>query len=236
MRILTDKDYCTAAEMLDCHPAMVKAVAQVEASGSGYDKQGRLKLRFEGHKFRAFTNKTYDQSHPNVSYPYSQSRHKNHGYTAFNEAFQLDPTAALLATSWGKFQVMGFNYEDAGYETVNEMVDDYRAGEDRQLFSFVTLIKKWGLADEMQRATLADCRVIAKFYNGADYAVNRYDRKIYDWNVRFRRQGIDCSAAPEPAPETPSIIPPPSSSCQEKPSQTRTESPVRRFISRFWRW
>lgn len=236
VKVLIDRDYCDAAEQVNCEPAMIKALAEVESSGSGFDKSGRLKLRFEGHKFRGYTNKIYDRTHPGISYPYSHTSSKSHGYTAFNEAFTLNPTAALLSTSWGAFQVMGFNYGDAGFETVHEMVDAYRTGEAAQLKSFITLISNWGLADEMRRATRRDCEVIAKVYNGAKYKQWGYDTKLYTALVKWRRKGIDCSKpeTKEDAPcIQPSASPPAKTESQNPPSGRPLESGWRKWL-KWW--
>lgn len=41
-----------------------------------------------------------------------------HQYKRLCKAYQLDPLAALQASSWGKFQIMGFNYKQAGFDNV----------------------------------------------------------------------------------------------------------------------
>jgi glutathione synthase/RimK-type ligase-like ATP-grasp enzyme len=41
-----------------------------------------------------------------------------------------------MATSWGKFQMMGFNYKIVGFETVGDMVDYLKKGEAEQLEVF----------------------------------------------------------------------------------------------------
>lgn len=208
---LADLDYCEAAKFLDCPIKNIKALAKVESGGrGGFDEKGRVLIRFEGHKFRGFTAKKYDRSHPGVSYPY-HSKHrncgKNHSYGGFNEAFALDASAAMLSTSYGMFQPMGFNHEEMGYETVDEMLDDFKTGEKAQLLAFCRLIKKWGLADELRRGTLKDFTVIAKRYNGADYASNNYHNKMFNYAKEFGREKIDCSKPSAAKKETEQIPP-----------------------------
>lgn len=231
---LTLNDYCDAARLLGCSVAAIKAVAKVESGGrGGFDERGRVLIRFEGHKFRGYTNGRYDHSHPNISYRYSQMRSKPHGYSAFNEAFMLNPTAAMLSTSWGMFQPMGFNYDSLGYGTVNEMIDDFKRGEREQLFAFCRLIQSWGLADELQRAQLADFARFARRYNGPDYRSNRYDEKMYRFYRQYRQQNIKCpdrdrdideafsrivSPAANPSREIPSVTP------ESDPADIRTGS------------
>lgn len=193
MNKLTLDDFCNAAKQLSCSVSAIKAVATVESGGrSGFDEKGRLLLRFEGHIFRKFTGGRFDQSHPHLSYSYGNRHGKTHGYTAFNEAFALDKIAAMLATSFGMFQPMGFNHDEMGYDSVEHMVADFQTGEKAQLLAFVRLIKKWGLDDELGRATLRDFQVFAKRYNGADYKSNRYDTKMHDYYLESERRGVRC--------------------------------------------
>jgi hypothetical protein len=46
------------------------------------------------------------------------------------KAVQLDRTAALKSTSWGLGQVMGFNYDKAGYDSVESMVQKSMESEE----------------------------------------------------------------------------------------------------------
>lgn len=190
---LTDFDYCNAAEDLGCGVPIMKAVAETESAGDGYLGDGRIKIRFEGHKFKGFTGGKYDGSHPRISYPYKVQRSKPHGYEAFNEAFALEPTVALLATSWGKFQPMGFTHDEAGFDDVHEFVEFLKISEGNQLLAFCALVKHRGLADELRRGTLADCATFARLYNGASYKDNNYDTKIFHGKEKYAKQKIDCS-------------------------------------------
>lgn len=190
MNKLNNSDYGEAATFLKCEIRAIKAVAIVESGGrGGFDEKGRVLIRFEGHKFRSFTNGKYDISHPHVSYRYHKS-HRNcgniHGYTAFNEAMKLDPLAAMKSCSIGMFQPMVFNYHEMGYSSVHEMWDDFRKGEREQLLAFCRLIKRWGLDDELRRATLADFTVFARVYNGADFRANDYHNKMHRYYVNYK--------------------------------------------------
>lgn len=189
---LTDADYCDAAEELGCEVAAIKAVAEVESAGGGFLKNGNIVIRFEGHVFRRETRRKYDKSHPHLSYPFSAHKSKSHGYTAFNEAFSLDPDSALLSTSWGKFQPMGFTHEEAGFDSVHDFVDYLKRGEREQLLAFVGLVRYRGLDDELRRHDWAG---FARVYNGAAYKTNNYDVKMKRAYDKFKVQKIDCEAA-----------------------------------------
>jgi hypothetical protein len=174
-RKLNDNDITNAAQELNCDIATIKAVCEVEAAGSGYDNSDRLKLRFEGHKFRNWTNRAYDTSHSNLSYPYGVQKTKQHGYSAFAEAAALDQQAAMKSTSWGLFQPMGEYFEECGFNSVEELVKSYTVSEGNQLLGFVRQVKKRGLDGKLRRRDWAG---FALSYNGEDYRSNKYDTKL----------------------------------------------------------
>lgn len=73
---LADADYVRAAQRLSAKvdPLLVKALAEKESGGkSGFGADGRVIIAFEGHKFRKYTKRIYDQSHPKLSYPYTRA-------------------------------------------------------------------------------------------------------------------------------------------------------------------
>lgn len=87
----------------------------------------------------------------------------------------LNEDAALRATSWGKFQILGDNYKAAGYPTVKEFVGAMKSGEGEQLRAFVNFIKSQGMVDELQRKDWAS---FAEKYNGPSYKSNKYDKRL----------------------------------------------------------
>lgn len=184
MSKLTEIDFKDAAEKIGCDVATIRAVTAVESNGNGFDADGRIILRFEGHIFQRLTKGKFNKSNPNVSYPFSIQRSKPHGYSAFNEAFALDQNAAMESTSYGMFQPMGFNHELCGFETVAEMVDYLKQGERFQLLVFVEFVKRRGLVSALQTKNWAK---FAFGYNGSAYRVNRYDVKLANFYKQFSR-------------------------------------------------
>jgi hypothetical protein len=91
------------------------------------------------------------------------------------ERLKVKTEIAYLSASWGMFQIMGFNYELAGYPDVVSMVHDYFDGEGKQLKSFTIFLDKRNLLDELQRKDWAS---FARGYNGPRYAENQYDTKL----------------------------------------------------------
>ena len=184
---LTQDDYNIAAWRLSCSPEAIKAVASVESMGAGFLPSGEPKILFEPHVFSRLTNNKYDKSHPKTSYkkwgtyPYGTVS-SQHGRLA--EAAKLDRNAALQSTSWGEFQIMGFNYGVCGYKSVQELVNDAYRGVDGHLEMFVRYVIGRRLDDELRRLDWAG---FAYGYNGAGYAQNHYDTKMAAAYNRFNK-------------------------------------------------
>lgn len=196
---LTEKGISEAAKELGVEPAVIKAVAEVESAGDGFLHDGRVKILFERHKFHKYTDGNYDKDHPDISNPQAggYGAGGEHQNARFSEAFELDPEAAMMSASWGKFQIMGFNYKAAGFDTVGEFVDAMKEGEDQQLKAFVKLIKSWGLGQELRNHDWAG---FARQYNGGDYKKNHYDTKLAVAYEKFKHDPVE----PEhPKTETP---------------------------------
>jgi len=174
--VLTEKDYKDAAKMLDAEVAAIKAVAEIESAGNGFLQSGEPKLLFERHIFSKRTGGLFDGSHPNVSnrvpggYGTAGNQHKR-----LQEAVTLNRDAALMSASWGKFQIMGFNYALAGFNTLQEFVNAMYRSEREHLLAFVNYIKNVSLDDELREHRWAD---FARKYNGPEYRKNKYDTKL----------------------------------------------------------
>lgn len=179
-RGISEADYAVVAHQLGVDPAAIKAVAQVEASGDGYLASGKPKILFEAHIFSQKTGHRFDGSHPNISSPtWNRSLYGaggEHQWARFEEAYKLDPKAAMEATSWGRFQIMGFNYKAAGYNDVQSFVNAMKHSEADQLKAFASFIESNpSMHHALQRH---DWAAFARAYNGAGYAQNDYDTKI----------------------------------------------------------
>jgi len=185
--LLREADYQRAADALGCQVAAIKAVREVEAGGSGFNPDDSIKVLFEGHHFHRLTGGKYAAKHPTLSYPkwtrefYGKNQADEH--KRFAAAVSLDPVAALQSTSFGLFQVMGFNHARCGFADAADMVKAFSRGEPEQLDGFVEFVKFSGLADELQQCRWAD---FARLYNGPSYAQNRYDTKLA---AAFKKHG-----------------------------------------------
>lgn len=201
---LTAKALQEAANDLGIELAAIRAVDEVESRGAGFSADGHVKILFERHKFHEFTKGKYDASHPNLSNSkaggYGSSKSQ---YGRFSNAFALDPEAAMKSASWGRYQIMGFNYRWAGFNTVGEFVDAMKVSEDDHLKAFVKLIKAWGLTQELKSHNWAG---FARQYNGAGYKRNKYDEKLAAAYEKFRREPLVTASVTEPSrPDPPEI-------------------------------
>lgn len=173
---LTEQDFESAAATLGCSVAVIKAVCQVEAPRGGFLPSGEPTILFERHQFSKRTGRKFDISHPHISNP------KPGGYKGgqtehdrLAEACALNREAALESASWGKFQIMGFNYAPAGFGSLQAFINAMYQSEGRQLDAFVSFIQHEGLASFLRERRWAD---FARRYNGPNYAINSYDTKM----------------------------------------------------------
>lgn len=181
---LTEQDWQDAALALGVPVASVKAVAEVEAPGSAFLPSGEPRILFERHKFSQHTGGKYDKTHPDISNPKWGGYGKEsaqHGRLA--KAAELDRDAALKSASWGRFQILGENYRQAGFDTLQAFINAMYASERHHLFAFVAFIK----ADPKLWSALKsrDWAQVARRYNGPAYAANAYDVKLRKAYERF---------------------------------------------------
>jgi N-acetylmuramidase len=185
---LSEADFLRATRTLRCEIAAIKAVAEVESSGDGYLSSGRPKILFEAHVFSRETQHIYDRSHPDISSPTWNSALYKGGereYQRLEDAMALDIQAALDSASWGRFQIMGFNHQKAGFTSVETFVNAMFESESRHLDAFISFLQATGLADPLREKRWAD---FARGYNGAGYAANQYDVKLKAAYDKYRRQ------------------------------------------------
>lgn len=163
------------------------AFIEVETRGSGYDKQGRVLILFEPHIFyRLLKGDTRKQAvEAGLAYAkWGERPYPRESYTRLDAAMEIDRIAALKACSWGMGQVMGSNYKQAGFSSVEEMVIEFAESEANQLEAAVSFLIANKIDDDLrrldakmkagQRVAPADCVPIVSVYNGKGYARNQY--------------------------------------------------------------
>jgi hypothetical protein len=180
---LADSDIVKAAATLDVPVACVRAVNEVESTGSGFLSDGRPKILFERHIFwqclkaRGIDPAPIALKSPNIC---AQTRGGYQGgaaeYMRLAAAELIDADAAYESASWGAFQVMGNNWQRLSYSGVDDFVARMENGEADQLDAFVRFVAAdTGLLAALKARKWA---AFAKGYNGPDYARNLYDVKL----------------------------------------------------------
>lgn len=176
MNSITDGAYKQAAEKLGVDVATIKAVAEVESKGNGFLSTGEPVILFERHVFSRLTSGRYDIQHADVSNPVAGGYGKTaEQHRRLQKAVALDRRAALQSASWGRFQIMGFNYKAAGFKTLQDFINAMYKSEDAQLDAFVGFILHEGLASFLKSH---DWQGFARYYNGPAYKYSQYDEKL----------------------------------------------------------
>lgn len=181
---LTKEEYKDAAALLGIEVAAVQAVAEVESNGSGFLPSKRPRILFESRVFHSRTGGVFDIDHPDVSTRAWVRNYKGGEaeYERLEKAMKLDELAALASCSWGRFQIMGFNYNAAGYGSIESFVRGMVTSERNQLLAFVSCIKTWGLGSELKHHRWTQ---FAEKYNGPGYAQNKYDLRLLEAYTKY---------------------------------------------------
>ena len=184
--MITEPQYLNAAQIIGCDVPAIKSVAQVEGGGIGFYHDGRIILKYEGHVFHKFTKGKFDQAHPTLSYPSWTEKFSAYGpdaYHRFNQAFSLDPHAAMMSTSWGMFQIMGENYSSCGFKSVDAFISFLKIDEGHHLIAFADYLVDQVLAKYLRTLDWAN---FAKHYNGPLWQKNNYAGKLAAAYVHFK--------------------------------------------------
>lgn len=153
------------------------AFMEVEAAGSGFDRQGRPKMLFEPHVFyRNLQGQKRDAAvKAGLAYPKWRREYPKDSYPRLLEAIEIDETAALRSASWGLGQILGENHKLVGYATPQAMVRAFIEDEETHLEAIVAFLKGKGLDKHLRAHEWAK---VAEGYNGAQYAKHGYHTKL----------------------------------------------------------
>ena len=186
---LSEKDFVDFAKAFELEIPIVKAVQEVESSGSGFLADNRPTILFEGHIFwrelkkRGFDPETMRTGNENVLFPrfnraFYEGNEKE--YIRLEKARNIGKSpkileAALASCSWGMFQIMGFNYHLVDAFDVVDYVTKAKRSEAEHLQAFGEFIKSTKLLKPLREKRWAD---FARGYNGQNFAVNQYDKRL----------------------------------------------------------
>jgi len=174
------------------------AVLSVESGGVGISN-GRALIRFENHLFYKYWGKDNEAEYkkhfvfdsgknwlghkfrvdPNgswIDFHGDQSKE----YDALNYARSLDDEKALLSISMGLPQILGSNAKIIGYDTVQEMFNNFNKDIRYHVFALFDFFSPRMIKALKER----DFVTFAKYYNGQGQAV-RYGKFIKDYYEAF---------------------------------------------------
>ena len=181
---LTTEQIKTVAKENNIPYAALRAVIEVEAKGGGFNADGTPVILFERHIFRRRLIANGKESlavqltkeRPDICNTtmggygkYSQQHNR------LSDAAKYDRTSALESASWGIGQVMGFHWKSLGYPTLQSFINTMYRDEVSQLDAMIRFLKVNNLDLHLRNLNWA---AFARGYNGASYAVNKYDVKL----------------------------------------------------------
>lgn len=192
--MISEKQFTDSAQTLKVEVAAIKAVAEVESSGEGFLADGKPKILFEPHIFwkqlraKGIDPGMFMEENADILYPKWKSGaygpvSKQH--ERMERAGKINKEAAQLSASWGKFQIMGFNWKTCGAASLQEFVDGMNKSEDAHLHFFTNYILNTHLDDELRGHDWAG---FALAYNGPLYRRNSYDTKLNNAYIKFKNQ------------------------------------------------
>jgi hypothetical protein len=133
--------------------ATALAVFLVESKTAYDPRTGLVIIRFEPHIFRR-------KAGQRVAYSRGGQQHE---WRNLARAYDLDPEAALLSTSYGLPQLMGFNWQVTRNPSVKAMVLAFQDSCEEQVDGFFAFVEQNGLGRYILNA---DWRNFTRRYNG----------------------------------------------------------------------
>lgn len=189
-KLLKDDDYKQAAKRLKVPELVIRVFGAVEGRGVGFLKNGKAKILFERHRMYFYLSQSLGKTFatglvktvPNlVNTQVGGYKGDQAEYTRLSLASNIHKESALMSTSWGQFQIMGENWKDLGYQSVQDFVDQQQQSETLQLEAFIRFIEwKPGLLAALQKQ---DWHTVFTLYNGKNYKKLGYQAKFQkEWD------------------------------------------------------
>ncbi len=194
----------TLSKTVEIDTGSTVAVLNVESSGMGFAKDGRLIIRLENHKFwkywgqhnsEAFhshfkyrSDKVWrgHQFRPNENAEWEKMHvSQTHEWKVLDFARSLDDTAALKSISMGAPQIMGFHYKTIGYDSVQALFEKFNQDIRYQIFGLFDFFDEGMLAALKGRNFVG----FAGGYNGSGKA-EEYGSKIENQFNIFQRLNV----------------------------------------------
>lgn len=198
---LTNELIAKVANKLNLEPALLKTVTVVECGNrDGFLPSGRPQILFEGHvmwkylkiKLDGEGKRTYlyDLAKRNPSLVYQKWTKEFYlggegEWKRLEAARKIDEKCANLSTSWGMFQIMGFNHSYCGCKDVFEFVKKMQESHASQLKLMYYYMNNTSCLKNLKEHDWAG---FARKYNGPGYAENAYDQKLKNAYENFKNK------------------------------------------------
>ena len=190
---LTEADIKDLANSYGINYASLRAVIEVEASGSGFIN-GLPKILYEPHiMYRLLTkankitirNKLMTEQ-PKLCYP-NWGRHKygksSDQHAKLEIATKYDRECALQSCSWGMGQIMGFHWKSLNYPSLQAFINAMYKDEKSQVEAMIRFLQANNLITALNNK---DWHKFARGYNGAGYLKNSYHIKLANSYNRYK--------------------------------------------------
>lgn len=164
----------TAIEFIGTKAAELWSVISVETSGCGYFDDRRPQILYERHIFFKLTQGRFPASDINSPDPGGYLGGMKE-YDRLTSAAALDKNAAVQSASWGIGQILGENFQAAGFSDAQSMVTAMCGSEDAQLLAVSKFLQANGLDRALRNH---DWSGFARGYNGPNYTKYSYDTKL----------------------------------------------------------
>ncbi len=168
------EDYIAASKRLALGEIWIRTIFTVEAPNSGYENDGTLKALLERHVLKRNINVFTQAQQKAISRALGPElvnssrggykggkaewwriRNAAVGIADIVGDFEQALEVVLRATSFGRPQIMGFNFETAGFDSAKAMVDAMAAKESAHLDAFCSHLEKTGLVQHLRDAEVA---------------------------------------------------------------------------------
>ena len=143
--------------------ATLASFIMTETGGKGFDdKTGKILIQFEPAWFRKKVPYA-----PSGAWSVNKVDVQSKEWIAFNDAFAKNADGAMLSTSIGLGQIMGFHFKRLGFKSVGETWDHAKKSLENQVWQICQFIQT---DRELKQAIIfKDWHKIAIIYNGSGY-------------------------------------------------------------------
>lgn len=181
MKRITDSQIHELAQKAGWDYAVLNAIISVESGGIGFASDtGKIIIQFEPVWFRKKAPYA-----PSGKWSVNGVERQSQEWTAFNDAFRINPDAAMESTSIGMMQVMGFHWKALGFDSVGAMWDYAKESEANQIDLAIRFCKNNSKLDLAIRNK--DFPTIAYYYNGAGYKKYNYDSRLLNAWLKYKK-------------------------------------------------